>query len=42
MGGNLRYVDYSSAYERAAIGDAHDCRMPVFLIVDMDQCPERQ
>jgi len=37
---NLRYIDYSSADERATIGDPHHCRMPVFLIVDADQCPE--
>ena len=40
MRGNLRYIDYSSADERAAIGDPHDYRTPVFLIVDANQCPE--
>ena len=40
--GDLRYIDYSSVDEGATIGDPHDCGTPVFLIVDVDQCPERE
>ena len=40
--GRLRYIDYSSADERATIGDPHHCGAPVFLIIDVNQCPKRQ
>ena len=42
MRDNLRYIDYSSANERATIGDPHHRRTAVFLIFDADQCPERE
>jgi hypothetical protein len=40
--GNLRHIDYSSADERAAIGDPHHSRAPSCLIIDMDQRSEWQ
>jgi len=42
MRGSLRCIDYSSADERAAVGDLYDCRMAVFLIIDLDRCSERE
>ena len=42
MRGSLRCIDYSSADVGATIGDPDDCRTAVFLIFDMDQCPERE
>ena len=41
MRGDLRYIDYSSGDERAAIGDPHDCRTAVFSIFDLDHGFER-
>ena len=38
----LRYIDYSSADERAAIGDADDYRTAVFLVFDEHYCLERE
>jgi hypothetical protein len=40
--GNLRNIDYSSVDGGAAIGNAHHRRVPVFLILDVDQRPEWQ
>jgi len=40
--GNLGHVNDSSFDERAAIGDPHHRPALIFLIVDADECPERQ
>ena len=40
--GHLRYVNYSSANERTTIGDPHHRVAAIFLIIDVNQRPERQ